>query len=410
MSIVNHPGRWGYVVPGNRTMEEIIAMITQMGKALNFLHQQDWYFNSGSLSTEKIESWIAVPGHNEVRLADLSTCQPIAPENRSLETAQDVKFLAQVLFYLTAGLFKAEPDVELTPDEFKPYIAGAINGHYATPMDLMRDLSRTPEPTRQLLTPIHGQATHPGKKHVVNEDAVASFTYNKQQSGHSVPVAFYLVADGMGGHDAGDLASRMVNQTVTNWVLQVQVLPDLRKTTRKLTSENIPADLLERATQEANTALHRHAQSKNSDLGSTITAALLIGNTATVANVGDSRTYRLRQGRLDPITRDHSLVARLVETNVISADEVRTHPQRNQIYRSLGHKPEIKVDTFTVPLQKSDVLVLCSDGLWEMVLEEEIKHIIQNSRTPQEACDRLIAAANESGGEDNISVIVVEME
>jgi protein phosphatase len=277
-------------------------------------------------------------------------------------------------------------------------------------MAFMQDLSGTPSSPIRQLNPSHGQATHPGRKHPVNEDAIVTFTYNKQQSGQSVPVGFYLVADGMGGHDAGDLASRTVNQIVTNWVLKVQVLPDLRKTTRKLTAENIPAEILKRAIAEANSALQRHAQSGNSDLGSTVTASLLIGDTATIVNVGDSRTYRLRNGKLVQITRDHSLVARLVESNVISPEEVRSHPRRNEIYRSLGHNPEVKVDAFTVPLQRGDRLILCCDGLWEMVLDEDIVRIVQNSRTPQEACDQLIIAANAAGGEDNISVIVVEME
>jgi protein phosphatase len=145
-------------------------------------------------------------------------------------------------------------------------------------------------------------------------------------------------------------------------------------------------------------------------LGSTVTAALIIGDVATIANVGDSRTYLLRDGRLERITQDHSLVARLVDAGVITPEEVRTHPQRNQIYRCLGHKPELDVDTFTVQLQAGDRLVLCSDGLWEMVLDENIQHAVEKARTPQKACDVLIEEANRAGGEDNISVIVVELE
>ncbi len=409
-SVVTHPGRWGYLVPGNRTMDEIIAIITQMGKALNFLHQHEFCLSCSTSSTDVVESWIALPGYNEVRLADLNTCLPLIPENRAAQIKHDIKFLAQVLFLLSSGILSANPDPSLAPLEFRPFIEKALTGQYPSPIALMQDISGTPAAPVRQLNPSHGQGTHPGKEHPVNEDSIATFTYNKQQSGESVPVGFYLVADGMGGHEAGDLASRTVNQIVTNWVLQVQILPDLRKTTRKLTTENIPADILKRAVQEANTGLQHHAQSRKSNLGSTITAALLIGDTATIVNVGDSRTYRLRNNQLTQITRDHSLVARLVETNIITPEEVRSHPQRNQIYRSLGHKPEIQADTFTVPLQRGDRLILCSDGLWEMVLDHDIVRIISAARTPQEACDQLILAANAAGGEDNISVIVVEME
>ena len=409
-SVVNHPGRWGYLVPGNRTMDEVIAIITQIGKALNFLHQQDFYLTGNKSGPEIMESWVALPGCNEVRLADLSTCLPLTPQNRSHQVVGDIKLLSQVLFYLTSGVLRKDPDPSLAPSEFKSIIERAITGQYQSPMAFMQDLSGTPSSPIRQLNPSHGQATHPGRKHPVNEDAIVTFTYNKQQSGQSVPVGFYLVADGMGGHDAGDLASRTVNQIVTNWVIKIQVLPDLRKSTRKLTAENIPAEILKRALTEANTALQRHAQSRNSDLGSTVTAVLLIGDTATIVNVGDSRTYRMRNNQLLQITRDHSLVARLVESNVISPEEVRSHPRRNEIYRSLGHSPDIKVDEYTVPLQRGDRLIMCSDGLWEMVLDEDILRIIQTSRTPQEAADQLIIAANAAGGEDNISVIVVELE
>ena len=409
-SVVQHPGRWGYVVPGNRTMDEVIAIITQMGKAINYLHQQNYTLSGAANGSNIIENWVALPGCNEVRLADLTTCIPMSPSTTQHQIYGDIRFLSQVLFYLTSGILSTDPNPSLAPTEFSPYIERALANQYPTPMAFMQDLSGSPvSPIRQL-NPSHGQATHPGKKHLVNEDAIVTFTYNKQQSGKAVPVGFYLVADGMGGHEAGDLASRTVNQIVTKWVLEVQVLPDLRKTTRKLTSENIPAEVLERAIAEANEALRRHADNRSSNLGSTVTAALLIGDTATIVNVGDSRTYRMRNGQLDQITRDHSLVARLVETNVISPEEVRSHPRRNEVYRSLGHNPDLKIDTFTVPLQRGDRLILCCDGLWEMVLDEEIARIVQTSRTPQEACDQLIMAANAAGGDDNISVIVVEME
>lgn len=409
-SVVRHPGRWGYLVPGSRTMDEIIAIITQIGKALTYLHQHNYTLSTTQHVNEIIESWIALPGCNEVRLADLSTCKPIIPVNRLQCIAKDIDFLAKVLHFLTSGLLQSEVDPSLAPLEFRPFLERVLEGHYLSPLAFMQDLSGLPASPIRQVAPSHGQATHPGKKHENNEDAIITFTYNKQQSGKAVPIGFYLVADGMGGHDAGDLASRTVNQIVTNWVLQVQVLPDLRKTTRKLTTENIPAEILNRAIEEANTALLRYAQLQSSNLGSTVTAALIIGDTATIVNVGDSRTYRLRNNQLVQITRDHSIVARLVETSIIAPEEIRSHPRRNEIYRNLGHDPGVEIDTYTVTLQKGDRLILCSDGLWEMVLDEDIKRIIQASRTSQEACDTLINAANSAGGEDNISVIVVEME
>jgi serine/threonine protein phosphatase PrpC len=118
----------------------------------------------------------------------------------------------------------------------------------------------------------------------------------------------------------------------------------------------------------------------------------------------------MRENYLDQITQDHSLVASLLASNMIEPSEVRSHPQRNQIYRTLGDKPEIEVDIFQRTLEPGDQLMLCSDGLWEMVLDDAVANILQNSRTPQSACDRLIEAANAGGGEDNISVVVVWLE
>jgi protein phosphatase len=214
----------------------------------------------------------------------------------------------------------------------------------------------------------------------------------------------------MGGYEAGDLASRTVNQIVTDWVLQTKILPDLRKTTRKLTEDSITEELLQEAIQQANRVLLQRAKAQSSDMGSTVTAALIIGNAVTVVNVGDSRTYLLREGQIQQVTQDHSLVARLVEANVILPEEVRQHPRRNEIYRSLGQDAEIEVDTFTFALKRGDRLILCCDGLWEMVEDTQIQQIAEAAKTPQQACDALIQTANQAGGEDNISVIVVEME
>jgi protein phosphatase len=277
---------------------------------------------------------------------------------------------------------------------------------------MLSDLTNVP-PTSMAarsLKPSHGQATHPGRQHQRNEDAVVTFTFDKEQDGDSVPIGFYLVADGMGGHEAGDVASRTVNQIVTDWVINTKVLPDLRKRTRRLSRDDVPSELLAKAIREANQVLLRRSRAKSSDLGSTVTAALIIGSVATITNVGDSRTYLLRDGRLKQITQDHSLVARLVDAGAIQPEDVRSHPQRNQIYRCLGHDQQVKVDTFTQQLQVGDMLILCSDGLWEMVLDAEIENIIESTPSPQRACDELIAAANRAGGEDNIAVILVRME
>jgi protein phosphatase len=151
-------------------------------------------------------------------------------------------------------------------------------------------------------------------------------------------------------------------------------------------------------------AEHREARG----MGATVTAALVMDGQAFIANVGDSRTYLLREGKLQRVTRDHSLVARLVEAGQIEPDEVYDHPSRNLIYRSLGAgHAEVDVDIFDVQMHAGDALLLCSDGLWEMVRDPQLQKIIVESDDVEKTCETLIKVANENGGEDNITAVLV---
>jgi len=419
-TVLEYPGRWSVLIHGQqrRSPDEALAGAAQVGQALAYLHDHGFaHVEVGSASMESL----IVTGERGLKLADLSTCARLPSDDTQTLRARvnsDVAFLAWLLFYLVTSKELSRTSIEFAPPALRPLVERAMQRQYASVQDMLTDFSLLPSTpaSARSLKPSHGQATHPGRRYTHNEDAVVTFTFDKEQDGHSVPIGFYLVADGMGGHDAGDLASRTVNQIVTDWIIKTKVLPDLQKATRRFDTGDVnvdvdvPGGLLIQAIQQANEALLRYRQAKGSDLGSTVTAALVIGEVATIASVGDSRTYLLRAGRLEQITKDHSLVARLVEAGVIGPEEVRTHPQRNQIYRCLGHRPNLKVDIFTQEMQAGDILVLCSDGLWEMVLDAQIQRIIEDLLSPQKACDALVETANRAGGEDNIAVIVVKME
>jgi len=239
------------------------------------------------------------------------------------------------------------------------------------------------------------------RKHKPNEDSVLAVRSICDARGRLLPIALYVVADGMGGHASGRVASHLATHSMMQSVLPaVQHGEEL--------SDTFLMDTLTDCAHLANQVIHEYKEEHGVDLGTTITAALLVESTAYIVNVGDSRTYIYRRdGGLAQITRDHSLVARLVSVGAISAEDAYTHPDRNKIYRGLGEKDSVQVDWFIEPVQAGDYLLLCSDGLWEMVRDHEIEKILKRCLPDvSQASDALIKAALHRGGSDNVSVIV----
>ena len=219
----------------------------------------------------------------------------------------------------------------------------------------------------------------------------------------SKPFALLIVADGMGGQAHGQEASRLAVQS-----LAAYVAGSLGSQPSK------PEDLLPLLTagvQYANQLVYQHNREQRDEMGTTMTAALVMDTTAYVAHVGDSRLYLYRHPTgLGQITRDHSVVAKLMAAGVIAPEDIYTHPLRNRIYRSLGEQASTEVDGDAVPLAAGDILLLCSDGLWEMVRDQQITAILTTPRPhPSETAHALVQAALARGGEDNVSVIVAQV-
>ena len=245
-----------------------------------------------------------------------------------------------------------------------------------------------------------------------NEDSTLVLELQRVHESVSTPVGVFIVADGMGGHDNGQGASRMTISVIAERMVRELLMPPLesekssgQKST--LSDEDSLVALLQGSVEDANTALCQANQRDKSDMGSTITGFMIAGDHAYILNVGDSRTYMLREGKLHQLTNDHSLVGQLVAGGLIEPDEVYTHPQRSQIYRSLGDKLNVQIDIFKQQVYPGDILLSCSDGLWEMVRNPQITELLSSASDPQTACSQLIEAANTNGGEDNVSAVVV---
>ena len=250
-----------------------------------------------------------------------------------------------------------------------------------------------------------GTRSDPGikRKHKPNEDSLFAMQGARTHNSQPQQFGLFVVADGMGGHANGQDASRLAIQTIIDFMLP-------RVSNGEPMDDEAFLQLMGDGVQQANQAVHDSNMESHADMGTTMTAALVVAATAYVANVGDSRTYLYREGQgLSKVTHDHSVVASLVEAGIIQPDDVYTHPKRNQIYRSLGEKPVVEVDTFKIDLLPGDKLLLCSDGLWDMVRDPLIQDVLgKTTRDPNRTGQDLIKAALDGGGEDNVSVIVVQ--
>jgi serine/threonine protein phosphatase PrpC len=259
---------------------------------------------------------------------------------------------------------------------------------------------------------IVGSGIDPGlkRKDAPNEDSLFAIQGIRMTDEGSQPAGLFVIADGMGGHANGREASRTAVHAISD-VIVPALLRDVSGNSAK-EEKALFLDMLKDGVHQANLSLYR----RNRDLapnmmGTTLTAALQVGTTAYIANVGDSRTYLYRPSEgLSQITHDHSVVARLVEEGMITPEEIYTHPKRNQIYRCLGEHASVEIDAFVITLQADDILLLCSDGLWEMVHDDVLEEIIDgSSHSPSQISALLVQAALDHGGVDNISVIAVEL-
>jgi len=262
--------------------------------------------------------------------------------------------------------------------------------------------SQTPKYEMKQLIASVGQSV--GKQREHNEDSVMTLTSTIAGSADNIPFGLYIVADGMGGHQFGEVASNAAVRIVGGTVL------------KKFHSflYNIPTMSLQESLQEvmesAIMEAHQYIQREAPGSGTTVTAALVLGQQVTIGHVGDSRAYATYpDGRIEALTRDHSLVKRLEELGHLSKDEAETFPHRNVLIRALGQGESLEADIFTIPFPQPGYLMICSDGLWGVVNEKDIVRLVNDAPTLHRACQSLVEAANSAGGPDNITVVLAQL-
>ena len=413
--------------------------------AMIYLHEQGWVItqkavhpagligqienllsgNSGTDATEydpirRFQQAFALDAQDNPTMFDFTIWEPapLVPAEHAKRIQQDLRLTVGLLYWLhTAGrLTKNLEALRENSGQIEQFLLNVLQEPCASFQELgerFAQIAHTPEPgatipltrlppgttTRRLpLTQLTSAAlTDVGKVREHNEDNYLAQPFDAANG-------LFIVADGMGGHAAGEDASKiaidvMYANAATQWtdVRTAQVPEGVR-------------EILDAWIKRANENIFAAGQARNIQMGTTLTAALVLNGEVYAANVGDSRTYLFRNGQLYPLTHDHSLVASLVQAGIVKPEEVYTHPQRNEVFRALGNHPQVNADVFNpVPLQAEDRLVLCSDGLWEMVRPPQFEEILRRNLEPHQACHALVSAANKHGGEDNITVIVAQV-
>lgn len=243
-----------------------------------------------------------------------------------------------------------------------------------------------------------------GKVRDLDEDSILVIRIDSVYSSLQQERALFILADGMGGHNAGEVASSLAVRKTAEYLFPVLI-----------SSGDFDWHLaLRSGIEESNISILDYS-TKNPEfggMGTTIVVAILIDRKLYVGNIGDSRLYLINKNRkkIKQITKDHSLVQKLVDSGQIKKEDAKFHPQKNIITMALGCFPEVDVDTFELDLEKEDIILLCCDGLTDVVDDDEINNIVLINEDVKKACDELVRAANDKGGHDNISVILFNLK
>ena len=291
-----------------------------------------------------------------------------------------------------ATLLRRYADVQA--DDLLSFLYEVENSESCDPVQLGRDLERRHELWSATVYPaLIGGMTDVGLTRQLNEDNLGWKRLSDRAS-------LFVVADGMGGHDCGELASMLAVKTICDVALEHEATGPQ--------GDDALESMFDESFQKANNTIKDQADAKGTDMGTTMVSLLVVDqNTGFMANVGDSRGYLLREGALHQVSKDHSLVQKMVERGRITPEEARHHPHSNILLRTVGTERDIDIDIFRVELESGDKVMMCSDGLWGEVEDRDIESILNTYSDPRIAARELVRAAHHGGGKDNVTLMIV---
>jgi protein phosphatase len=385
-------------MPARPEFGQVLDWSPRLAQALSYLHGAGLSFG-GRIGRE---SFGLVDGRAVWR--DFSQVQ-VNPNGPGPSAAADIRALAQQLFVWLTGQGERAGDGGLTGTASEVFNRALSGKGYATAADLAGALeqARSADAPPRSIDYRTGRKTDVGRSRMLNEDSLFTLELVANLQSVGRPMGVYVVADGMGGQAAGEVAS----STVVN-LIAARAVADLAAGR----SDGGRPDRLPWLTDvvaAANQKVFDMRQAAGTDMGSTLVLAVLEGDQAFIGHVGDSRIYLINTKGIQRLTVDHSLVERMVAIGQITAQEARTHEQRNVIYRAMGDRAQVEMDGAAHRLAPGDKLLFCSDGLCGPVEDQQILDIVARAPDPQAACEALIEAANAAGGPDNITAVLVEI-
>jgi len=376
----------------------------QLAEVLDYLHQR-------RVVHHKVIADNVLVDDEGVRLTNFNVAEiipkPAIEEQGPERFPEDVRGLVDTLHYLLTGQSQLGA-VRVPPGWGRIFNRAVSKQPFKSASELAEALKTLGEEQRPPVNAILsvGKLSNVGRSRELNEDSLLVMEFVDVCESRSRPVGVFVVADGMGGHQGGEVASRQAVKTVGEKLIASVLAPAAGQS--PVEPEQL-ADKLREAIQAANTAIKEQAKVAQSDMGTTLVMAAVQGDLAVVANVGDSRAYYVTNQSIKQISRDHSLVQSLVDAGTITPEEAKVHPRRNAIYRMLGDKAKVEIDVFTQRLNPSDRILLCSDGLNGMIDDPLIHQLIVTSPDPQTACEALVQQANQAGGLDNITAVLIQL-